>query len=56
MPRKPIGTHPRDGRIIICIEVETKDQLKELALDSNRSLSDYCHFVLTEHVKLAKDN
>lgn len=56
MPRKPIGKNPRDGRIIICIEVETKDALKDLAGDANRSLSDYCHYILTEHVKLAKES
>lgn len=43
------GKESRDAKIVICIEEHLKDALGEMALDSRRSLSDYCHYVLEQH-------
>lgn len=44
------GKESRDAKIVICIENQLKDALGQLATDSRRTLSDYCHYVLEQHV------
>lgn len=47
------GKDSRDAKIVICIENRLKDALGQLAIDSRRTLSDYCHYVLEQHHQLA---
>jgi hypothetical protein len=44
------GKESRDAKIVICIEDVLKKGLGDLALESRRSLSDYCHYVLEQHL------
>lgn len=47
--RKPLGKHTRSAKIVVCLEEDLRKELESLARESQRSMSDYCRYVLTEH-------
>lgn len=53
--RPILGREARSERVLICIEPSLRADLAALAVESRRSMSDYCRYVLEEHAKLVRE-
>ena len=53
--RPPKGSENRSKTIGICIEENLKTELEEHARGTRRSLSDYCRYVLEQHIWLMRE-
>jgi hypothetical protein len=50
MTRPLYGNKHRDRRIVFYTDEDVSQELKKLAEEANRTVSDYCHLLLVEHV------
>jgi hypothetical protein len=53
--RPRLGGEARTERILVCLEPSLRGEIESLAEESRRSLSDYCRYVLEQHVLVVKE-
>jgi len=53
--RPRLGGDKRAERILVCLEASLRTDIEGLAKESRRSLSDYCRYVLEQHVLAVKE-
>ncbi len=53
--RPRLGGEARTERILVCVEPSLRTGIEDLAEESRRSLSDYCRYVLEQHVIVVKE-
>lgn len=53
--RPPLSGEARKGRLLVCLEPWLRTEIEGLAEESRRSLSDYCRYVLEQHVLAVRE-